>query len=344
MGERCRGQAWESRDPARSRAGNGGDGGQGRGWAQDRGDRVSHAPNMAKGLEEDIARLFPATASRCNLIRHRNTRWLRASNEHEKPSLPHTPSALNYVTNTGEYYMSASDQALPIRKRYKLMKWLSPFIALLPLSLETVLRMSGSDKERQGVHHYGPTYQRLFYRMKYQHLTLLEIGIGGYDKLAGGESLAAWRCYFPFGKIVGCDIQDKRQLGGGRVHIRVLDQSSATDLARLAAQDGPFDIIIDDGSHVNMHQIFSFENLFPHVNEGGIYVIEDTQTSYWPQYGGKPVDQQTLSTAMGYFTELAKYLNWTEFRTKEGDADMINLAKTITSIYFEHNLIIVTAR
>jgi hypothetical protein len=47
---------------------------------------------------------------------------------------------------------------------------------------------------------------------------------------------------------------------------------------------------------------------------------------------------------MGYFTELAKYLNWTEFRTKEGDADMINLAKTITSIYFEHNLIIVTAR
>jgi hypothetical protein len=41
--------------------------------------------HMAKGPEEDIARLFPAGASRCNLIRHRNTRWLCASKEHEKP-------------------------------------------------------------------------------------------------------------------------------------------------------------------------------------------------------------------------------------------------------------------
>ena len=236
---------------------------------------------------------------------------------------------------------TSSRQTLPIRKRYKLMKWLAPFISLLPLRLGTVLRMSGSDKELPSRHHYGPTYHRIFCRMKYRHLTLLEIGIGGYDEYAGGESLAAWRCYFPFGKIVGCDIEDKRILAGGRVRIHVLDQSSATDLARIALQEGPFDIIIDDGSHLNTHQIFSFKNLFAQVKEGGIYVIEDTQTSYWAEYGGKPVNQQTLSTAMGYFTELAKYLNYPEFRTEEGaDAEMISLAKTIASIYFEHTLII----
>lgn len=215
------------------------------------------------------------------------------------------------------------------------MKWLSPFIAPLPLRLDAVLRISGSDKEQRGAHHYGPTYQRIFGPMKYRRLTLLEIGV------AGGESLAAWRCYFPFGKIVGCDIEDKRQLAGRRVHIHVLDQSSATDLAKVASKEGPFDIIIDDGSHLNAHQIFSFKHLFPHLKEGGIYVIEDTQTSYWPEYGGKPVSQQTLSTAMGYFTELTKYLNYSEFRTdEEADAEMKGLARAIASIFFQHNLIV----
>jgi hypothetical protein len=237
--------------------------------------------------------------------------------------------------------MGVFRQLLPLRKRHKLMKWLSPFIALLPLPLGLVLRISGSDKEQPGEHHYGATYHRIFRRMKYKRLTLLEIGIGGYGKSLGGESLRAWQCYFPFGKIVGCDIEDKHQLAGGRVRIHVIDQSSAIDLTRIASQEGPFDIIIDDGSHVNAHQIFSFKNLFAHVKGGGIYVIEDTHTSYSRQWGGKPVNQQTLSTAMGYFTELAKYLNYLEFGTEEeASADMISLAKTIHSIYFEHNLII----
>jgi hypothetical protein len=228
------------------------------------------------------------------------------------------------------------------QKRYKLMKWLSPFIAPLPLGLSAVLRVSGSDKENPGGHHYGSTYHRIFRGMKYRRLTLLEIGVGGHDSCLGGESLAAWRCYFPFGKIVGCDIEDKRQLGGGRVRIHVIDQSCASDLARLASQEGPFDIIIDDGSHVNSHQIYSFKNLFAHLKDRGVYVIEDTQTSYWPEFGGKPVDQQSLTTTMGYFTELAKYLNYSEFRTEEDvDTDMINLARKIRSLSFEHNLIIV---
>jgi hypothetical protein len=47
-----------------------------------------------------------------------------------------------------------------------------------------------------------------------------------------------------------------------------------------------FDIIIDDGSHVNEHVITTFEYLLPILNNEGLYVIEDTQTAYWPEYGG----------------------------------------------------------
>jgi hypothetical protein len=43
-----------------------------------------------------------------------------------------------------------------------------------------------------------------------------------------------------------------------------------------------FNIIIDDGSHVPWHQLFTFEILFETLlEEDGIYIIEDIETSYW---------------------------------------------------------------
>ena len=42
------------------------------------------------------------------------------------------------------------------------------------------------------------------------------------------------------------------------------------------------DIVIDDGSHLGRYQIASFEVLFPLIAIGGLYVIEDLHTSYWP--------------------------------------------------------------
>ena len=43
----------------------------------------------------------------------------------------------------------------------------------------------------------------------------------------------------------------------------------------------PWDIIIDDGSHVPYHQVFSFFSLWKAVVPGGLYVIEDVETNYW---------------------------------------------------------------
>ena len=44
---------------------------------------------------------------------------------------------------------------------------------------------------------------------------------------------------------------------------------------------GPWDIIIDDGSHVPYHMVFSFFSLWKAVVPGGLYVIEDVETNYW---------------------------------------------------------------
>ena len=59
------------------------------------------------------------------------------------------------------------------------------------------------------------------------------------------------------------------------------DQGNKDDLQKIvqASSKQGFDIIIDDGSHMNHHQIFSFTYLIPYLIPGGFYVIEDIHSS-----------------------------------------------------------------
>ena len=136
----------------------------------------------------------------------------------------------------------AGSQGLRVRKRYRWMTRAAPITSFLPISISRWLQLSGSDKQLAGQHQYGPTYHRLLRPFKWHRCTLLEIGIGGYDVHAGGESLAAWRSFLPLAHIIGCDIIDKRVLAGRGVAIRVLDQSDGKRLVEFGEQNGPFDV------------------------------------------------------------------------------------------------------
>ena len=143
--------------------------------------------------------------------------------------------------------------------RYRLFYLISWLVCVLPIPLWLLLRLCLSDKHQPFEHQYGPTYNDLFWRFKYKPIRLLEIGIGGYGKRIGGESLNAWQAYFPFATVIGCDIQDKSKLATQRTKILILDQSSKHQLLELRKKEGPFDIIIDDGSHLSVHQIGTFK-------------------------------------------------------------------------------------
>jgi len=143
----------------------------------------------------------------------------------------------------------------------------------------------GTDKF--GYHDYTPNYFSLLRHLRDSPVRLLEIGVGGYqDADRGGESLEVWRDFFPKGEIVGIDIQKKEMDLGKRVTILQGSQVDGDFLARVVAEHGPFDIIIDDGSHQNEHVVTSFRLLFPTLSQGGIYVAEDVQTSFFPRFGG----------------------------------------------------------
>ena len=229
--------------------------------------------------------------------------------------------------------------------RYRLLYLASYVICFFPISLRLLFQMCGSDKHQYGAHQYGYTYDALFWRFKYKRIKLLEIGLGRHGNRLGGESLSAWQAYFPFATIIGCDILDKTRLKTFRAKIYVVDQSSKFQLEELCKKETAFDIIIDDGSHLSAHQISAFETLIGALKSEGLYIIEDVQTSFWSHSGwdGAPIgDPRFDSTCVGYFLRLAKHINYREFENSYGsDAAMLELAKSIKQIIFEHNLIIV---
>jgi len=124
-------------------------------------------------------------------------------------------------------------------------------------------------------HNYCEKYDLHFLKYRDKKLNLLEIGV------MQGRSLVAWRDYFPNANILGIDIKDYcKRYEDDRIKIEIGDQKDKSFLTDLEKKYGPFEVIIDDGSHFWEDVVISFKILFPLLKQGGIYVIEDLHTSY----------------------------------------------------------------
>ncbi|WP_435593632.1 hypothetical protein [Nocardia sp. bgisy118] len=207
-----------------------------------------------------------------------------------------------------------------------------------PRDLTELAVFYGSDK--WGMHRYTPHYEFHFGGFRDKAVRLLEIGVGGHrDPYSGGASLRMWEEYFPRGLIYGVDIFDKRPLNHGRVRTFEGHQADRRFLDAILSETGELDIVIDDGSHINSDVIASFCSIFPHLRDGGLYVIEDTQTSYWPGYGGSSVELNDLSVTMGFFKAMVDGLNYEEYIGIDYTPTYTDL--NIVNISFYHNLIFI---
>lgn len=138
----------------------------------------------------------------------------------------------------------------------------------------------GTDKA-SGRHGYLEVYDRHLRGLRDKKVRLLELGI------LKGASLRMWRDYFPQGQIIGCDLHPDRQAyEDDRIAIEIGDCGSGAFLETVAGAHGPFDVIVDDASHIWRHQQIAFETLFPHLNADGVYIIEDIHTSGMERYEG----------------------------------------------------------
>lgn len=98
---------------------------------------------------------------------------------------------------------------------------------------------------------------------------LLELGI------AKGASLRMWAEHFLEAIIVGIDKGPLPEFHEPNVRLFRGRQEDAELLGRVSAAYGPWDVVIDDGSHIARDQVASLKALWPHLANGGIYAVED---------------------------------------------------------------------
>ena len=152
------------------------------------------------------------------------------------------------------------------------------------------------------MHNYAVKYEKYLPFNRYDNLKILEIGV------LRGESVKMWKDYFYRSQIIGVDIDSNcQQYEEERINIEIGSQIDDDFLKRVSNKYGPFDMILDDGSHMNSHQIFSFEHLFKTINSGGVYIVEDCCTSYWEEYDG---GRYKKGTAIEYFKGVVDEVNF----------------------------------
>lgn len=150
--------------------------------------------------------------------------------------------------------------------------------------------------------HYFEIYERHLRSFREMEINLLEIGVNQ------GGSLKMWKSYFGSkSRIFGIDINPAcKELEEDRITIFIGDQCDRDFLEYVVDNVPPLDIIIDDGGHEMNQQIISFEQLFPHLKDYGIYICEDLHTSYWKGWGGRYKSRKTF---VEYTKNFIDYMN-----------------------------------
>ena len=197
----------------------------------------------------------------------------------------------------------------------------------------------GTDKHL-GKHGYVKHYAKLFHEIKNNNIKILEIGV------QEGWSHQMWHDYFPNGTIYGIDITPEcKSIENDRIKIEIGDQGDLNFLKDYGSRNGPFDIIIDDGSHMVLHQITSLNVFFPFLKSGGTYVIEDLHTSFLPQclegantnfieyskqFANKVNTRGLLADNFANVEKINKYYSYLDYF--EQNIDMVSFAKSICFI------------
>lgn len=168
-------------------------------------------------------------------------------------------------------------------------------------NLNRIALSYGTDKSSD-YHNYCEKYANYLPFERYSELNIMEIGV------LNGQSIKTWKDYFYRANILGIDINpDCKQFEDNKIKIEIGSQADRDFLQQIKDTYAPFDMILDDGSHMNSHVIFSFEHLFDSVKSGGVYIVEDCSTSYWEDWEGGFRKETSM---MEYFKRLTDDVNF----------------------------------
>tara|TARA_S200000501_G_C20786826_1_gene727588 strand:- start:584 stop:1396 length:813 start_codon:yes stop_codon:yes gene_type:complete len=177
---------------------------------------------------------------------------------------------------------------------------------------------------------YFKIYEHYLEKYRGKNPRLLEIGV------QYGGSLKMWEKYFINGEINGIDINpDCKKLEDNNIKIYIGSQNDKKFLKEFADSVEDLDIIIDDGGHTMEQQLNSFKILFPKVKDGGVYIVEDIESSYQNMYGGGP---KRRGTFIEFSKNIVDYMN-----ANHSDFNTLNVnwySKNIEYVHFYNNVVV----
>jgi hypothetical protein len=183
--------------------------------------------------------------------------------------------------------------------------------------------------------HYFEIYEKHFSRFRGKDVVILEIGV------FQGGSLQMWQNYFgEKAQIFGIDIDPKCKIfEEENIKIFIGSQSDRVFLNEIKNAIPMVDILIDDGGHTMKQQIASFEELFDHIKDDGVYLCEDLHTSYWRKFGG---GYKRKNTFIEYSKNFIDYLH--AFHSKQKKLKVNSFTRSVNSIHYYDSVIVIEKR
>lgn len=168
-------------------------------------------------------------------------------------------------------------------------------------TLDEIARYNDTDKSSE-IHNYCEKYEKYLNFDREKPIKILEIGV------LFGSSVKTWSEFYPNATIVGIDINSQcKSYENDRIKIEIGSQDDINFLQSVVDKYGEFDMILDDGSHMQEHVLASFNFLFKHLKKGGTYVVEDSCCAYWPSFGG---GLYVAGSSVEYFKKLVDDVNF----------------------------------
>ena len=183
--------------------------------------------------------------------------------------------------------------------------------------------------------HYFEIYDRHFKKYKDKDVVLLEVGV------SRGGSLQMWSDYFGEGsKFYGIDIDPRcKEFENENTKIFIGSQADRKFLNYVKDNIPPIDILIDDGGHYMNQQIILFEQLFGYIKRNGVYLCEDTHSSYWLVFGG---GYKRRGTFIEYSKNFIDMLN--AFHSEQSKYKINNFTKSVNSIHYYDSVLVIEKR
>ena len=183
--------------------------------------------------------------------------------------------------------------------------------------------------------HYFDIYERHFSSFRGKPCTILEIGI------FHGGSLQMWKDYFGDQvQIYGVDINPNcKELEEENIEIHIGSQSDKAFLRDLKTKIPKVDILVDDGGHNMRQQIITYNELFDHVKDNGIYLCEDTHSSYILEHGGGLKRRGTfIEFSKNFIDQLHAY------HSRQSNFQPSEFTKSVDSVHYYDSMVIIEKR